>query len=62
MTLVVPNREWESYFLRQHEKGRAIGSLLVGGLSVGDPFPWHFTVLEDVGVDIPAVPPPPPIA
>jgi hypothetical protein len=59
VTLVVPTRAWARYFLRQHEAGRGRFSFLTGGLGGGAPFPWHFVVLEDVGVDIPNVPAPP---
>jgi hypothetical protein len=59
VTLVVPTRAWERWFQRRHEGASGRRAFLLGGLGGGAPFPWHFTVLEDVGADIPDVPPPP---
>ena len=61
-TLVVPNRAWEKWALKQHTtmlSVRATFSRLgMGPKSITD-FPWHFVVLEDLGVEFPHVPPPP---
>ena len=54
-TVVVPNREWEREILKPHEgkiwRRAAAGH---GGIPSGliKP-PWHFIVLEDLGVPIP---------
>jgi hypothetical protein len=53
VTLVVPTRAWERWFQRQHEAARGRFAFLTGGFGGGAPFPWHFVVLEDIGVDIP---------
>lgn len=54
-TVVVPNREWERKILKAHEDKiwrRAVGSQ-VGMPSSVIKQPWHFIVLEDLGVSIP---------
>jgi hypothetical protein len=54
VTLVVPTRKWERWFQAQHVamlSRRAMLLGMVGPKEVAE-FPWHFTVLEDVGVDI----------
>lgn len=60
-TLVVPNREWEKWAQDQHVAMLSRRALVLNGLigprSVTD-FPWHFMVLEDLGVEIPSVAPP----
>jgi hypothetical protein len=60
VTLVVPTRVWERWFQRDHTAANARRAMLLGGLGGGEPFPWHFTVLEDVGVDIAVDVEPPP--
>jgi len=58
VTLVVPTRAWESWALARHAaRGRGI-SIALQGLVAPVPFAWHFVVLEDMGVNIPAVDPP----
>lgn len=59
-TLVVPNREWERWALRRHTamlSRRALVTGMIGPRSVSD-FPWHFIVLEDLGVEVSSVSPP----
>ncbi|MFH1560824.1 MAG: hypothetical protein ABID84_05385 [Chloroflexota bacterium] len=57
-TLVVPNRAWEKWALGQHTamlSRRASGwGGSIGPRSVTE-FPWHFVVLEDLGVEVPSV-------
>ncbi len=53
VTLVVLTRAWERWFQRRYEGANGRRTLLLGGLGGGAPFPWHFVVLEDIGVDIP---------
>lgn len=60
-TLVVPNRAWEKWLLDQHIAmlgRRAMLLSSIGPGSVSD-FPWHFIVLEDLGVKMPKVTDPP---
>lgn len=62
-TLIVPNRAWEKWAFDQHTAMLGRRALLLGGLigprSVTE-FPWHFVVLEDLGVELPGVVAPPP--
>lgn len=62
-TVVVPNRAWEEWFHDRHMaavSNLAILTLgLIGPKSVSKQ-PWHFIVLEDLGVAIPSVDPPNP--
>ena len=55
-TLVVPNRAWEQWAQDQHVAMLSRRAMVLNGLigpkSVTE-FPWHFMVLEDLGVDIP---------
>ncbi|MGE0379150.1 MAG: hypothetical protein AB7Q45_27425 [Planctomycetaceae bacterium] len=59
VTVVVPNREWERNVLKPHEgkiwrRAAASSGVLGGGIpSVLIKQPWHFIVLEDLGVRIP---------
>ena len=53
VTLVVPTREWEERFQQEHvdfQQGwvQAVGDIAALGI---DRFPWHFIVLEDLGVE-----------
>jgi hypothetical protein len=61
-TVVVPTRAWEHWFMRRHQDSLSNFAAVTGGFtgpdSMTDP-PWHFIVLEDLGVPIPAVAPPP---
>jgi hypothetical protein len=60
-TLVVPNRSWEKWAQDQHVARLSRRAMVLNGLigphSVSE-FPWHFMVLEDLGVEIPSVSPP----
>lgn len=60
-TLVVPNRTWEKWALDQHTAMLSRRAIVLRGMigprSVTE-FPWHFVVLEDLGVDVPSVAPP----
>jgi|SRR5689334_18210492 len=58
-TLIVPTRTWEKWFQDKHVSmlARRAVSGTIGPKSVTE-FPWHFIVLEDLGVPIPAVSPP----
>jgi hypothetical protein len=60
-TLIVPTRAWEQWAQNQHTamlSRRAMLTGFIGPKSVAE-FPWHFLVLEDIGVNVPAVDPPP---
>ena len=56
-TLVIPTRDWERRFHDQHIAGLQRRSMLLTGMmspkSVAE-IPWHFVVLEDLGVPLPA--------
>lgn len=62
-TLVVPNRDWERWALNRHTEMLLRRAMVLDGLigptSVTE-FPWHFVVLEDLGVEVPGVSPPQP--
>ena len=58
VTLVVPNRAWERWALRKHAESQRPLNIALMGLAPIKPFPWHFVVLEDMGVSIEAVAPP----
>ena len=54
-TIVVPNRDWERKILQPHEDKiwrRAVASRFGGIPSSVIKQPWHFIVLEDLGVPI----------
>jgi hypothetical protein len=61
-TLIVPTRAWERWAQDQHTAMLSRQALLthgfIGPSSVAQ-FPWHFMVLEDIGVSVPGVEPPP---
>lgn len=53
-TFVVPTRAWEKRFMEEHagdQQGLALAYGEVAGLAI-KPFPWHFVVLEDLGVEV----------
>ncbi len=59
-TVVVPTREWEDWFQSKHIAmlgRRAMVTGFIGPKSVSKQ-PWHFIVLEDLGVPIESVVPP----
>jgi hypothetical protein len=58
VTFVVPTRAWERWALEKHARSRTAWNLATLGMSPSSPFPWHFVVLEDMGVSIQAVEPP----
>jgi len=61
-TVVVPNRLWAEWFYARHMASisrRAIVTHGFIGPATVARFPWHFIALEDLGVSIPAVAPPP---
>ena len=54
VTLIIPNREIEEELKSEHHGRVARASLVTQfGASIVGQFPWHFIVLEDLGVDIP---------
>jgi hypothetical protein len=61
-SLVVPNRAWERWALNEHTNKLALYGSVFSAImllkSVID-FPWHFVVLEDIGVPFPNVSSPP---
>ena len=60
-TVVVPTREWEEWFQSQHTSNLGRRALLTRGFMGPSNQPWHFVVLEDLGVSMPDdVQPPPP--
>jgi len=58
ITFVVPTRAWERWALRKHAESQLPINIALMGLAPTVPFPWHFAVLEDMGVSIDAVDPP----
>ncbi len=53
-TFVVPTRAWEEWFLEEHagdQQGLALALGEDAALAI-EPFPWHFVVLEDLGVEV----------
>jgi hypothetical protein len=54
VTLIVPNRSWSDYFFEQHA-GHLAGSIMVFGedaMMAMHKCPWHFLVLEDLGIPV----------
>ncbi len=54
VTLVVPNRVWSDYFFQKHA-GNLAGSIMVYGEDAMfgmQKCPWHFLVLEDLGIPV----------
>ncbi len=58
VTFVVPTRAWERWALKKHAESQRPLNIALMGLAPTAPFPWHFAVLEDMGVSIEAVEPP----
>jgi hypothetical protein len=61
-TLVVPNRAWERWALNKHTDKLALHGWVMPstlGLKPVTDVPWHFLVLEDIGVPFPPVSTPP---
>ena len=60
-TVVVPNRAWEDWFLDRHAAMLGRRALVLRGYtgpkSVSKQ-PWHFIVLEDLGVPVASIDPP----
>lgn len=55
VTLVVPNRVWADYFFEKHAgslRGVALGFEHLARFVI-QKSPWHFIVLEDIGINIP---------
>jgi hypothetical protein len=53
VTFVVPTREWEERFKQEHADNQQSAAFVFGNdawLTV-EKFPWHFIVLEDLGVE-----------
>jgi hypothetical protein len=59
-SVVVPDRRWEEWFQKRHTAMLGRRAMLTGfiGPSSVSKQPWHFMVLEDLGVTIPSVDPP----
>jgi hypothetical protein len=49
-TFIVPTREWERKFHNEHIDEVAVTSFLLE-LPLDDPMPWHFVVLQDLGIE-----------
>lgn len=58
-TLVVPNRAWEKWAFDQHMAKVGAKSVAMSGWASHPAPPWHFVVLEDLGVSVSCVSPPP---
>lgn len=54
-TFIVPNREWRDEFVKTHsdEIRRTVLSQGSDITQTVEPCPWHFVVLEDLGIKIP---------
>jgi hypothetical protein len=52
VTLVVPNRRWSDYFFREHAGDLEITMHVAGdiGAYMTEKCPWHFIVLDDLGM------------
>lgn len=63
ITLVVPTRDWADWAKDRHAARVATSAMVLQGL-IGScaKFPWHFLVLEDLGVEIPGGVAPPAIS
>lgn len=53
VTFVVPTRKWEDQFKQKHQDDQRTRALVFGdaGFLAIKKFPWHFIVLEDLGVE-----------
>ncbi len=58
-TLIAPTREWERWLLEKHMSRLQIEAVAFDGWVRMPPPPWHFVVLEDLGVEIPSLAAPP---
>ena len=58
ISFIVPTRAWEQWALTKHAESQRPMNIALMGLAPTVPFPWHFAVLEDMGVPIDAVDPP----
>lgn len=54
VTLVVPNRIWSDFFFKEHAGGQASSIMFFGEDAMFGirKFPWHFLVLEDLGMPV----------
>ncbi len=53
VTFVVPTRAWEERFLKEHAGRESLKSWFDSDLAMFiSPSPWHFIVLEDLGLQI----------
>jgi hypothetical protein len=59
-TLIVPNRAWEKWFHDENQKSQFRFAAASRGATKSPRYPWHFVVLEDIGVDMPDDVPAPP--
>jgi|JFJP01.1.fsa_nt_gi hypothetical protein len=58
ITFIVPTRAWELWALKKHAESQRVLNIAMQGLAPTKAFPWHFAVLEDMGVAIESVDPP----
>lgn len=58
-TVIVPNRPWETWFLKKHAAAAGRRAMVLHGLGGVRLPPWHIMVLEDLGVPVPSIDPPP---
>ncbi len=59
VSVVLPNRVWEDWLHRQHDKATQARAFITRGFALNIKQPWHYIVLEDLGVSILDVEPPP---
>jgi hypothetical protein len=53
VTFVVPTRDWEERFLREHARRESMKSWFDSDMAMYiAPSPWHFIVLEDLGLSV----------
>ena len=54
VTLVVPNRRWSDYFFKKHASNQGSMTIVLGETAgyMASKYPWHFLVLEDLGVPV----------
>ena len=58
ITFIVPTRAWEKWALQRHANAQRPLNMALQGMLPSKPIPWHFAVLEDLGVPIKSAPPP----